>query len=312
MKRLFLAIALLGAAFTVPQLLPAQAPSSAFAGNVSWYRSTMDKGRWDLYQDGKHLGSWFRIPDGKYYPINHGADLARIWGEPSDLPVAIGLPEAGTVWKRPLDWKTAGVDTSKLSKVEAYGIGMGGESHSVTEAAAMRALKSGTIRLDVKGSEVGDPDLPDDSSKFWLLVIGGTPEVRKKVVDDWNASPDSAAWRDKTNVWSVDANHISVKDNRDGGKPLYFTGGNPTVYLLGSDGTVLHRQDDYKGPADFAALRKLNQAYDPSKDKDLRAADPLGPLGGKGFPGWILLAMVGAAGLFAHQKLPEPKLPSLL
>ena len=44
--------------------------------------------------------------------------------------------------------------------------------------------------------------------------------------------------------------------------------GLPTRWMS-ADGRVLHRQDQYHGPADWQAIRKVDPNYDPSRDPDV-------------------------------------------
>jgi hypothetical protein len=85
------------------------------------------------------------------------------------------------------------------------------------------------------------------------------------------------------------------------GQTLFKVDGRPTVYLQAPDGKVLHRQDDFKGPDDFQAIRKAIKSYDAGKDVDLRktpapddkkAPTPAAPA----ISPWLLIG--GAAALF--------------
>jgi hypothetical protein len=101
--------------------------------------------------------------------------------------------------------------------------------------------------------------LTDDSARMHLTLIGAEPD-RRRVLQDLNAAPELAVYRDRYLVqsyapgdWEVGMGHVTT--------------GRPTIYLQGRDGRVLLRRDAYAGPGDLAAaLRRADPSYDPSKD----------------------------------------------
>lgn len=109
-------------------------------------------------------------------------------------------------------------------------------------------------------------ELPDDSKKFRLTVIGSDVE-RKTVIDAFNDLEPSL--KERISAWSVPPDHWSLKDLQTG-KVAFKNDGHPTIYLQGPDGKSLHRQDDFMGPADLEAIRRAVKAYDATKDQDLR------------------------------------------
>jgi hypothetical protein len=114
--------------------------------------------------------------------------------------------------------------------------------------------------------------IPDDRGKYRLTVIGSDAE-RQPVLDDYKKSVE-AELRTQILVWSVPPDHWSLHDSASG-TPLFKTDGHPTIYLQAADGKVLHRQDGYSGPADFAAIRKAT-GYDPARDRNLNKTDGAG------------------------------------
>lgn len=73
-----------------------------------------------------------------------------------------------------------------------------------------------------------------------------------------------APWKERIKVQDYPPDHWAV---RDAG---FVTSGNPTIYCQAADGTVLHRQDEYRGPDALAeVLRKADPTYRPEKDPDL-------------------------------------------
>jgi hypothetical protein len=79
----------------------------------------------------------------------------------------------------------------------------------------------------------------------------------------------------------------------------FVTSGNPVIYIQAPNGAVLHRQNDYRGAEKLAeAIRKADPSYDPAKDPDLNAPQPLKlPFQLPKVPDILLL---GAAGLGAY------------
>lgn len=108
-----------------------------------------------------------------------------------------------------------------------------------------------------------------DSGKRYRLVVAGDSAERQRITDAWKTvEPDLSS---QVAVWNVPSDHWSLKD---GDKTLYVTAG---LTFQAPDGKVLHRQADFKGPQDFAAIRKAIKAYQPDLDPDLRKPQPLKP-----------------------------------
>lgn len=177
-----------------------------------------------------------------------------------------------------------GVDASKIRK---------GPHYSCRDKASM--TKKAATQL-VEG-------IPDDGGKPFLTVIGGTPDQRRKVVEDLVSDPSLAAFKDKLRVQAYAADDWAVT------KAGFVTKGNPTIYCQEADGTVMHRQDDYEGGAPALALalnktslRKPDPNYPPDKDPDKRKPDPVIP----GFPSIPMpvccLGAIGAIALFFPRK----------
>jgi hypothetical protein len=114
----------------------------------------------------------------------------------------------------------------------------------------------------------GGKDIPDNTRKLRIVIIGSDAE-RRPVVDDF-AGPELAAWKDQAVIQDYAPDHWHVA------RAGYFTGGHPTIYVLAPDGTVLHRQDNYTGGASALAdaLRRARPDYQPEKDRDWRLPLP--------------------------------------
>ena len=229
-----------------------------------------------LFHGETQVGGYDRF-EGYYRPLlSSGA-----WGEACEPPIA---PPVSQKLKK---WMAQGVDQGKIcnAKCDVYSI----NGREVTQAQAEKALADGDT-------------FPDDSGYGWLVVICPDESTRKKVTDDWAKEPAVAVLREKTHVWSRPPQHMHMIDHR-AGTPLYYAGGNPTIYYQNSGGEVLHRQDDFS-PGDFKALRKIDPTYDPKKDVDQRKSGD-GVLGGK-IPSWALVMIVAGIGAFLLYKNPQP------
>jgi hypothetical protein len=107
--------------------------------------------------------------------------------------------------------------------------------------------------------------LEDDRDRFRLVVAGGPEAERKKVLDAYQGAKELEALRAKINLWSVNADHWSVKDV---GFPV--TDKAVMICFQAPDGEVLHRQEGLAGDKDWEAVRKAAEKYDAKKDPDLR------------------------------------------
>lgn len=193
-----------------------------------------------LWKDGVQIGN-YRVSENKYYP--HLAP--GIWGDPCPLPYP-PPPEVVTPGKREADGTlNFGLDRSHMLAGGKHLLG----GKEVSKEQLLQAL--------------GKPNLPDDSQWLSLTIIG--PEAsRQQVVHDLHSSPLLVPWKDRLKVHDYPPDHWAV---RDAG---FVTTGNPTIYCQASDGTVLHRQDVYRGPEALAeALRKADPTYNPERDPDL-------------------------------------------
>lgn len=176
-----------------------------------------------------------------------------------------------------------GVDSSKLTGSPRYRI----NGIPVSEVDASAAI-------DGAPRPVGAPQLPDPAGKIALTVIGPDPD-RAAVLRDLDTFPALQRFRDRLVIRDYRPDHWHVSDagfKRDGA---------PTIYLQDDQGTVLHRQDTYRGPAELAtAIRRVDPQYDPAKDPDANASGlpslaSIAALASKVPP---VVWIVGAVGLF--------------
>ena len=126
------------------------------------------------------------------------------------------------------------------------------DGREITRAEAARILQAGS--------------LADDSGKLRLTVIGHESD-RRRVLDDLKGPLADIAHECLVQDYPPD--HWAVA------KAGFYTAGQPTIYVQTSDGTVLHRQDDYADGAEglrqaFERLRTPDPNYRPDKDRDLR------------------------------------------
>jgi hypothetical protein len=173
-----------------------------------------------------------------------------------------------------------GVDQSKLADQERYEVN--GHPASRTEAWKL-----------IEGKQ-----LPDDAMKLRLTVIGPKP-ARETVLSDVRSSPVLTPLRDAFLLSDYEPDHWAVKD-------LFFTGGTPTIYVQASDGKVLHRQDDYRGPEKLAEAIRKARDYDAKKDPDQNKVLPGLPFQLPDWPAWVWV-LLGGGGLYALSGL-YPKL----
>jgi hypothetical protein len=136
--------------------------------------------------------------------------------------------------------------------------------------------------------------VPDDAKRLRLTVIGSEP-ARKQVLQDLASHPALAGLADRLVVQGYDPTAWAVKDYG------FVTTGSPTICLQAPDGTVLHRQDTYRGPERLAeAIRRADPSYDPKRDPDLNR--PTSPLN---LPQLPPLALIAAGLLGAYLLLPR-------
>ncbi len=132
---------------------------------------------------------------------------------------------------------------------------------------------------EVPASEVyaalgGDANVPDDGKTARLVVLGSA-DARRQLLDDWSKSPLLSAFKSKLIVQAYPPEHWHVSEV--GYKAL----GDPTIYLVDSAGKAKHLQTDYDGPVQLAAaLRQADPSFDPAKVPDLRKGGP----GSNGLP----------------------------
>ncbi len=107
--------------------------------------------------------------------------------------------------------------------------------------------------------------VPDDAKSLRLTVIGAPAELAK-------VRHDAATVRELQDATAGVVVQYYEPTHWHVGRAGFKADGNPTIYLLASDGKVLHRQDDYKdGPQALAeAIRKARPDYRPENDPDQR------------------------------------------
>lgn len=139
-----------------------------------------------------------------------------------------------------------GVEREKLDDREKFAL----SGREIDRAEALNALE-------------GLTDIPDDAGKVRLTVIGSAA-ARKTVLEDLKSAPALAYWRDQFVVQGYSPDYWRVKD---GGFKTPATLTDAVVYVQKPDGTVLWRQDTYRGPEELAGnLRDKVPGYDPLKD----------------------------------------------
>lgn len=208
--------------------------------DYEWRSFPDDRDQLSLWKDGVQWGN-YRISEKKYYPRL----ASGVWGEPCAPP-----------YPPPQDVVTPG-------KIETDGTINFGLDRDHLQVAGKHLIDGKEVSKEQLLQALGKASLPDDSKWMSLTVIG--PEAaRQKVLSDLQSSPFLTKWKDKIKVQDYAPDHWAV---RDAG---FVTTGQPTIYCQAPDGTVLHRQDEYRGPQALAeVLRRADPAYQPERDPDL-------------------------------------------
>jgi hypothetical protein len=222
--------------FLIFCLLVAPPASAAY----EWRTFPDEPDQLSLWQDGRQLGNW-RISTREYLPL-----LAPgTWGDPCPPPYP---PPQEVV---------------APAKIESDGTLNFGLDRARLSGAGKHLLNGREVRKEELLQALGPARLTDDSQWPSLTIIG--PEAgRQKVLSDLQSSPLLAPWKDRLKVQDYAPDHWAV---RDAG---FVTTGQPTIYCQAPDGTVLHRQDEYRGPEALAeVLRQVDPLYKPEQDPDL-------------------------------------------
>lgn len=228
-------------------------PTQAASPGPTWKASQManSANRYELWHQGKFLGFW-DAREG-YFRAWIGGDEwgPRVEQPPHPVPDRLRNLPAEEAQKPAFEaWQTNGVQREKCqADKDSYSIN--GRPATLFEAQSKM--------------------LDDDSQKLWLIVNG---DGREKVLKDLQSDPSFADLLKRTRVWSVPANHFSLLD-RETGKPM-FPVGDPGIYFSLADGTELHKQVGYQGPADLEAIRKADPNWRPilPRKPDPKKPDP--------------------------------------
>lgn len=264
----------------------AQPARGAVAPKVAAYRWTFTADHAQLWMGNRLVGTYALV-------------------QPAAKPPAKGAKEEAKVYYPPKEEDAATVP-SEAEVIEAGNFGL------VESMIAAGGQKSPYLFRDVpvtqqQAMELIEKGLPDEKDKLRLSVLGGTKEERDKIIADLASVPGLGT---KCVLWSVPADHFSLRDSETG-KPMFEV--NPskaTIYVQAAGGKVLHRQSGYNGPADLEAIRKGIDGYDPAKDPDLRRGG-----GGLQLPDWIrnatkeqvMLVLLAGVVLFLVVKQGQPK-----
>jgi hypothetical protein len=148
--------------------------------------------------------------------------------------------------------------------------------------------------------------VPDDRNKLRLTVIGPESD-RKRVLSDLE-SPELAQLKDLYTLQAFEPNNPIIQNLG------FVTTGRPTIYIQKPTGEVLHRQDEYRGPASLAmAIRAADPNHDPNRDPDLTKPkpkpDPNNPVPDpRNIPTWVwVLAAVGVVLILMREGKGEQK-----
>jgi hypothetical protein len=271
-------------------LAPPLAPSGAPAVPIEVYPVT-DGYLWQIHASSRHKAYLQRegITQGVYFHTGEHAGKYFLWG-PADsrwlgaeVPLPCALPEpfrpvtppALTPASKPSDSRPQepeqnfGVVTEKIAEAPAYAL----NGRPCTRKEALAAVENG--------------QLPDDAHKLRLTVIGSVAD-RERVLRDLDSLPQA---RDTYVIQDYEVGEWPLACGFVAGSP------GPTIYVQKPDGKVLHRQTDYADGVQglTKALRKVDPAYDATKDPDLRKdSSPLTMV--QNLPIWVWA--LGGLGLF--------------
>lgn len=207
--------------------------------NLNW-RPTDTPEQVALYQGDTQIGI-FKVPEREYLNLNKNGDF-----EPSQLPFPI--PEKYLELfpiKKILNY---GIDLSEMKgRPESYYH----NGRAITKESALHLM--------------GATGIPDDSALLRLTVIGGD-SIRKQIKDDLFNDPNLKEFRQIVLLQDYPVSHWAVTGVG------FDTTGEVAIYVQSPDGTVIHKQTDYRdGPAGLAAaLRKADPNYRRGGDPDLR------------------------------------------
>lgn len=261
------------------------------------------KDRWEaddneaaLFRNGVQIGSW-SYTEAYWRDYDARTDT---WGPKSLVPRA-NPPERKQPIAKPIvkvtmlmptaDEFTADVqDDQHLDLTDPKNMGV-----DMSKIADYQATYSGRKISCERAVELIGKEVPDDSKKFRLVVIGTPSEQKEALAQFAMVEPDI---KNRCNTWSVTSDHWSLQDGVTG-QAVFKTEGSPVVYFQAPDGKVLHRQDDGKDIPQ--AIRKAVKAYDSNKDPDLRNPNPLAPTGPIN-PVVPVGVALGAAALFFYLK----------
>lgn len=153
------------------------------------------------------------------------------------------------------DWRTQGVDLSKVSGKENFRKSDDRESGEFVRE--VEAVQKGVVQADEF----------ETASKLSISVISGNRDERKRVAEEIRSDPSMKPLASHLFVSDFDPSAWQVEGFGD-----VIKAGKPSIVIQDSGGRVLHRQMDWTGGAPkFAeAVRKIKPDYDPKRDADLR------------------------------------------
>lgn len=214
--------------------------ASAAAAAYQWRTFAEDANELSLWKDGVQLGN-YQIREKRYYPLLASGH----WGDPCTPP----FPPP--------------YDATATGSIDSDGTINFGVDRKRLPAAGKHLLDGKEVSREELLQAIVEPSFPDDSALPSLTIIG--PEaLRSKVLNDLQSSPFLAPWKERIKVRDYGPDHWAVKEAG------FVTTGRPTLYCQAPDGTVLHRQDEYRGPQALAeVLRKVDPVYQPERDPDL-------------------------------------------
>lgn len=227
-------------------------------------------------------------PDGKCPNVSRGVEWRLRGDEPGRVYLFVNGRQLGGYDGKLDEWRDYDAESGAWSQPRPLFPRQNSELGAVQNFGVIRELLAGNDeRHSLNGGKVSGSEalaaigkIDDDSDKLRLTIIG--PDIeRRAVLVDLDKNPELAQFRERLLVQSYPPGHWAVAGAG------FVQAGNPTIYLQAPDGTVRHRQDEYRGPEKLAeAIRRADPHYRPEKDPDLNRPILLPHFQFPRMPGW--------------------------
>lgn len=187
-----------------------------------------------LFQGPQQIGL-YDFEKKQYVPWNSATQSWGTWTGVSPIPPPQRTTGAAN------DWRTCGVDKSKLTQERTY------------------SSETGKVTPEKAFSAIGDT-IDDDSHKLFVSFICTDGSIAKNALNDFKLKQPELA--QTLHLKAYAANDPTVAESG-------FLSGTPMIYVQ-QGAKVIGREDGYPGAEKLAeAVRKKRADYDPAKDPKL-------------------------------------------